>query len=251
MTAGPALVFSALIPDMHFHSGRGGRVLPLYRDAQAISANVSPGLLDYLSRRLKCAVTGEDLMAYLAAVTAHEGFTRRFVEELKHPGVRIPLTGSQVLWRTAVDLGGEVLWLYTYGERGVNPEAGRPAGVPRMDSERPAVQLGIPDTSDRMPGRIRYDEPTRALHVGDGVIAPVAPAVMAFEVSGMPVVKHWFGYRKRKPDGTHSSPLNDIVATNWTPAMTTELLDLLTRWDAVWPLRPSKTDCWRRSLPAL
>ena len=43
----------------------------------------------------------------------------------------------------------------------------------------------------------------------------------------MPVVKHWFGYRKRKPDGTRSSPLNDIVATTWTTAMTTELLDLL------------------------
>ena len=96
-----------------------------------------------------------------------------------------------------------------------------------MESERPVVQIGIPDTSDRMPERIRYDEPNRALHVGDGVIAPVAPAVMAFEVSGMPVVKHWFGYRKRKPDGTRSSPLNDIVATTSTPAMTTELLDLL------------------------
>ena len=50
---------------------------------------------------------------------------------------------------------------------------------------------------------------------------------MTFEVSGMPVVKHWFGYRKKRPDGTRSSPLNDIVATSWTPAMTTELLDLL------------------------
>ncbi|MGW5723940.1 type ISP restriction/modification enzyme [Amycolatopsis sp. NPDC003865] len=42
VTAGPALIFSALIPDMDFHSGRGGRVLPLYRDARASAVNVSP-----------------------------------------------------------------------------------------------------------------------------------------------------------------------------------------------------------------
>lgn len=59
------------------------------------------------------------------------------------------------------------------------------------------------------------------------MIAPVSPDVMTFEVSGMLVVKHWFEYRKKKPSGTRSSPLNDIVATSWTPAMTTELLELL------------------------
>lgn len=227
VTAGPALVFSSLIPDMHFHSGRGGRVLPVYRDARATSPNVSPGLLDHLSRMLKYVVTAEDLVAYLAAVTSHPGFTCRFAGELKQPGVRIPLTASPALWHEAVNLGQEVLWLHTYGERFANPDAGRPAGTPRMESDRPTVQLGIPDTPDRMPERIRYDEPKRALHVGDGVIAPVSPEVMTFEVSGMPIVKHWFGYRKKAPVGTRSSPLNDIIATTWTPAMTTELLDLL------------------------
>ncbi|WP_439383787.1 type ISP restriction/modification enzyme [Amycolatopsis lexingtonensis] len=227
VTAGPALVFSSLIPDMDFHSGRGGRVLPLYRDAKASAANVAPGLLKQLSRRLKCAVDARDLVAYLAAVTAHDGYTRRFVEELKQPGIKIPLTASRSLWQAAVNVGEEVLWLHTYGERGVNPDAGRPASTPRVDTGRPTVRVGIPDTPELMPEKIRYDESTRSLHVGDGVIAPVSPAVMTFEVSGMPVVKHWFGYRKKRPDGTRSSPLNDIVATTWTPAMTTELLDLL------------------------
>ena len=50
---------------------------------------------------------------------------------------------------------------------------------------------------------------------------------MAYEVSGTLVVKHWFGYRRKNPAGTRSSQLNDIVATTWTAAMTTELLDLL------------------------
>ncbi|GAA5172242.1 hypothetical protein GCM10023214_53480 [Amycolatopsis dongchuanensis] len=229
ITAGPALVFSSLIPDMHYHSGRGGRVLPLYRDAPATSANVTPGLLDFLSRQLKCAVSAEDLVAYLAAVTGHHGFTRCFGEDLKQPGVRIPLTRSPDFWRAAVGLGQEVLWLYTYGERYIDPAANRPPAAPRMTArqERPTVRVGIPDTPEQMPDTIRYDEANRALHIGEGVIAPVAPEVMAFEVSGMPVVKHWFNYRKKNPDGTRSSPLNDIVATTWTSAMTTELLDLL------------------------
>ena len=41
------------------------------------------------------------------------------------------------------------------------------------------------------------------------------------------VVKHWFGYRKKNPSGNRKSELDHIVATSWTPAMTTELLDLL------------------------
>ncbi|GAA1029355.1 hypothetical protein GCM10009565_60010 [Amycolatopsis albidoflavus] len=229
IVGGPALVFSSLIPDMHYHSGRGGRVFPLYRNSSANSANVSPGLLDFLSRQLKCPVSAEDLVAYLAAVTAHQGFARRFAQDLKQPGVRIPLTRSRSSWRLAVDLGQEVLWLHTYGEHCVSPAAGRPAAVPRLKAraERPTVRVGIPDTPERMPDKIRYDESGRALHVGEGIISPVPPEAMAFEVSGMPVVKHWFDYRKKSPDGTHSSPLNDIVATTWTAAMTTELLDLL------------------------
>ncbi|WP_037347527.1 type ISP restriction/modification enzyme [Sciscionella sediminilitoris] len=229
ISAGPALIFSSLIPDMHSHSGRGGRVLPLYRDAAASSANISPGLLEFLSQHLKCAVSAEDLVAYIAAVTAHQGFTRRFAHELRQPGIRIPLTKRGPSWRTAVALGREVLWLHTYGERCVDPAADRPASVPRMKAtaDRPTVQVGIPDTPDRMPDRFRYNESNRSLHIGDGIIAPVSPEVMAFEVSGMPVIKHWFGYRKKNPGGSHSSPLDDIVATIWTPAMTTELLELL------------------------
>jgi hypothetical protein len=102
--------------------------------------------------------------------------------------------------------------------------------------------VGIPDTPDRMPETIRYDEPSRALHVGDGIIAPVSPEAMAFEVSGMLVVKHWFGYRKKNPDGTRSSPLNDIVATTWTPAMTTELLDLLNVLELCAALTPKQDE---------
>jgi hypothetical protein len=96
-----------------------------------------------------------------------------------------------------------------------------------MHSGRPAVQVGIPDTEDGMPERMTYDESTCTLHVGDGEIAPVAPEVWNYLVSGMLVLKHWFGYRKKNPTGNRKSTLDDIVATTWTSSMTTELLELL------------------------
>jgi len=78
-----------------------------------------------------------------------------------------------------------------------------------------------------MPERIAYDETTRTLHVGKGQIAPVSPAVWNYNVSGMWVVKHWFGYRRKNPAGSRKSPLDHIVARTWTPSPTTELLELL------------------------
>lgn len=227
ISVGPALVFAALIPDMDYHSGRGGRVLPLYRDAAASVPNIAPGLLEFLGKQLGALVTAQDLVAYVAAVTAHPGFTLRFAADLKAPGVRIPLSRKSELWVDAVKIGSEILWLHTYGERCVAPASGRRLGPPRMRTDRPTVRVGIPDTEAGMPERITYDETTGTLHVGEGEIGPVSPEVWNYQVSGMAVVKHWFGYRRKNPSGNRKSPLDRIVATTWTSAMTTELLELL------------------------
>jgi len=55
-------------------------------------------------------------------------------------------------------------------------------------------------------------------------------------------VKHWFGYRKKNPAGNRGTPLNDIVATTWTPAMTTELLELLNVLGRCIELEPRQED---------
>lgn len=227
ISGGPALVFTPLIPDMHFHSGRGGRILPLFRDRQGTVANVTPGLLEFLARTLGRTVTAFDLVSYLAAITAHPAFSARFAADLASPGIRLPLTRDPGLWEDAVQIGKEVLWLHTYGERFVDDASGRGSGSPRMTSDRPTVRMSIPDTEEGMPEQITYSSQTCTLHVGDGEVAPVSPEVWNYHVSGMQVVKHWFGYRKKKPAGNRGSPLNDLVATTWTPTMTTELLDLL------------------------
>ena len=68
---------------------------------------------------------------------------------------------------------------------------------------------------DDYPEGHRYDESTRTLHVGKGEFAPVAPEVWNYSVSGLQVVKSWLDYRKRKPGGKQSSPLDEIRPKRW------------------------------------
>ncbi|GAB3561988.1 hypothetical protein GCM10027445_01730 [Amycolatopsis endophytica] len=227
ITDGPALLFSALIPDMDCFMGHhGGRVAALYRDRPGTIPNLAPGLLDLLAQEFDQTVEPADLLSYVAAVTAHPGFTRRFAGELKVPGIRIPITRRRRLWNEAVRLGRETIWLHSFGDRCADPAAGR-GGIPRMTTDGPVVRRPIPDDEDGMPEVVDYDPRTRTLQVGQGEISPVSPEVMTYRVSGTLVVKHWFGYRKRKPTGVRSSPLNDITAGTWTADMTTELVNLL------------------------
>ena len=104
---GPAIVFTNLVPDMHHFNSRGGRVLPMRHAGGA--PNVAPRLLSVLAERLGRPVPVEDLVAYLAGVVAHRGFTPRFAEELVTPGVRVPLTADPALFDEAVAIGRKVL----------------------------------------------------------------------------------------------------------------------------------------------
>jgi Type ISP C-terminal specificity domain/N-6 DNA Methylase len=240
--SGPSLTFSTYIPDMNYYKGsNGGRVFPLYRDGDGLAPNLAPKLLPYLTSRLGTRVLAEDLLAYVAGVVAHPAFTERFYTDLQVPGVRVPLTANSELWQEAVRLGQEVLWLHAYGERYADPAAGRPTGPPRLPADRrPRVITAIPDTETSMPNNIDYDPKTLTLHVGAGRIAPVAPEVWAYEVSGMNVVKKWFGYRKKDPAGRRSSRLDEVNPTSWSPQYTTELLELLNVLGRLVDLEPAQ-----------
>src|SRR3989304_4559313 len=72
-----------------------------------------------------------------------------------------------------------------------------------------------------------YDAQKKTLRVGEGVFAPVAPAVMEFSVSGFKVVDHWLKARTRKGVGKQKSPLDKIRPEKWTAQFTRELLELL------------------------
>src|SRR5205807_7913758 len=100
-SCGPALSFTALIPDLHHYNGRGGRAIPLWRDRAASEPNLPRKLLGFLEQKYKTSVTAQDLMAYIAAVAAHPAYTARFQDDLAQPGLRIPLTAKGKLFSQA------------------------------------------------------------------------------------------------------------------------------------------------------
>lgn len=73
----------------------------------------------------------------------------------------------------------------------------------------------------------------RRLTVGKGRIENVMPEVWTYEVSGKPVVRQWFSYRRRdrsRPiigDRRPPSPLDSVQPEHWLNEYTTELMNLL------------------------
>ena len=140
LTVGPAVTFSASIPDLHHYNGRGGRVFPLWADRRAQVTNLKTSLLREMGEALGVTVTASDLMAYFAAVAAHPAYTARFRSDLVQPGLRFPMTTETSIFTEAVDIGREVIWLHCFGERLADPSSRRPNGAPRMPAgERPVI----------------------------------------------------------------------------------------------------------------
>jgi hypothetical protein len=229
IAVGPALTVAAHVPDFHHFCGRGGKdTIPLYRDAAANQPNVTGGLLTKLASTLKIVVpTPEDLAAYVYALLTARQYQQRFAEALKTPGPRVPLTRDKKLWKQAVELGRRLLWLHTYAERYQDPAEGRAEAVPDVPGiawSRPVRRM------PQKPGELKYDPATKTLMVGDGVVAGVRPEVWAYEVSGMPVVKKWLGYRTLGGAGkaaTSKNELDQIRQETWPKEWNDELLDLL------------------------
>jgi hypothetical protein len=236
-SSGPALTFTGLMPDLHHYKGSfGGRVIPLWRDRAASEPNVPPKLLSFLGKKYKAAVSGEDLMAYIAAVAAHPAYPARFQDDLAQPGLRIPLTSNGKLFAKAAELGRTIIWLHTFGERCVDPENGRPAKPPRLAKEKsPRIPAAgaIPQDPEAMPDEISYDAGKKRLLVGGGYIENVSPEIWNYDVSGKQVLSQWFSYRKRnreKPpmgDKRPPSELCKIQPESWLAEYTTELLNVL------------------------
>lgn len=235
-TAGPALTFTALIPDLHHYNGRGGRVFPLWSGHEAKQPNVCPTLLTELGRRYTRPVSAEDVFAYIAAIAANPAYTARFQEELRQPGLRIPFPLDAETFVAALEAGRTVLWLHSFGERFSDRGAGRPSGPPRTPDDHPIrIPTGgaIPQHPDDMPDEMSYDPATARLIVGKGFIDGVTRAVWEYEVSGKQVLRQWFSYRKRNRDRPiigdrrPPSPLGDIQPDHWLAEYTTELLHVL------------------------
>jgi len=233
-TSGPAISFSALIPDNdHYRGSFGGSVFPLWEDAAATKSNIAYGGMKALTKQLGAAPKPEDVFAYVAALLANPAYTEKFKSDLVRPGLRVPVTADRKLFDKAATLGREVIWLHTFGERF---NEGREPGVPKLpQAERPFVpkEGAIPSTPEGFPDTIDHDAAKRRLKIGTGYIENVPSEVWAYEVSGKQVLRQWFSYRKKdreKPqigDRRPPSALGEIQPDHWLPEYTTELLNVI------------------------
>jgi hypothetical protein len=240
---GPALIFSALIPDFHHFNGRGGRTMPLLHPDG--SANLAPGLLEALRSHLGCPVSVPDLVCYIAGLVSHSAFTRTFSDELHTPGVRVPMTGDPERWQEVVELGQRVLRLQTFGEvvMGKGP-AQDDVRYPIGDERRVLARAPIA----QMPAGMQHDAEQEVLRIGTGEFGPVPLEVFEYVVGGRNVLKSWFDYRKAEPGGRRSTPLDDVHVDRWDPDWTTELVELLSVLRQLVDLEDEQADALSRLL---
>jgi predicted helicase len=230
---GSALTVSAEVPDLHFFSGRGAKdIVPFYRDAAAKAANLHPQLLAKLSKAYGQPVAPEDFAAYLYGLLAQPAFTARFAKELESRELRLPLTADAALFLRGAELGRELLYLHTYGERCAE---GQRWPQPVIKCHKAVPAGGLPES-------FAYDAARKVIRISNGKnsgeFGPVAREVWDYEVSGLKVVQSWLGYRMKNRKGKKSSPLDDISPAEWESAATSEflrLLNLLTRTLALHP----------------
>lgn len=220
---GPAVVATALIPDLHnFRGSFGGKeVVPLWQNASGDTPNLTQGVLEKLQEQYDKSVPPEEFFAYAYAVLFTPHYVQQFWDELSMPGARLPITKDSALFENTVKLGKRLIWLHTYGERFV-PKKEKQGRVPQGKAR---CKKATPQSKDKYPETYRYDESENVLYVGEGVFNKVRPEVWNFSVSGLQVVKSWLAYRMKERAGKKSSPLDEIRPETWT--FDNELLDLL------------------------
>ena len=161
------------------------------------------------------------------------------------------MTADAALFEEAAELGRQVLWLHTFGDRFAE---GRSAGPPRVASNPPLVPKGgsISSTPADFPDTIDYDAAQKRLKIGTGYIDNVLPAVWAYEVSGKNVLRQWFSYRKKdreRPqigDRRTPSSLGEIQPDHWLPEYTSELINVLNVLTLLVELEPKQADLLKR-----
>lgn len=249
---GPAVSVTNLLPDMDVFCNRGAKdVIPLWRDPAGTTPNVTPGLLAALSSRVGISISAEQLFAYCMAVLAGPAYTDRFEGELATPGPRIPIAEDAEVFREGVRLGGQFVWLQTFGERCLSPSPKTRTAIKGTAK----LKKTIPEDEGNYPAAFNYDASTETLHVGAGSVFPLTPEVYGYSVSGFKVIESWLRYRMKERAGRAGgsrSELDKIRPRRWT--FSQELLELLWVVEgcvALWPAQEefldAAIDCARSS----
>lgn len=236
--AGPGLHFSTLIPDLDAFNNRGGRAHPVLNVSGV--PNLTEPAKQMLRERFGDNAPG-DLVYYLAALTGHSGYVRTFDKPLQQAGIRVPLTADPKLWERAVQLGKQVVWLHTYGERGeplpgmkylhqLPKDADYTLPTPTVDMGRTMPEKKPSFSPDPVIGSLSEEENNPVMGTvsfGQARCENVEKRVFDYTIGGNQVLGLWAKYRLKKPVVRRSSSLNDIVQREWPEAWSEEYERLL------------------------
>jgi hypothetical protein len=187
------------------------RAHPLHRRPDGREPNLAPGLLRFLRRAYATTVTAEDVLAWIAAVSAHSDAPRDAV----------PLPRSGASWAEGVALGRRVVDLHTFAVPGLRLPDGR--------------RTFIRHPVDRQPTELGYDAEEETMLLGEGRLAPLPASAWAAE----PTLREWFADRtafREAPRGT----LGALGLTAWPQRATTELIELATTLTRLAELAPAQ-----------
>lgn len=222
---------------MNAFNNRGGRAHPVLNVSG--SPNLTESAAQMLRERFGDNAPG-DLVYYLAALTGHPGYVRTFDKPLQQAGIRIPLTADPKLWERAVQLGRQVVWLHTYGERGeplpgmkylhqLPKDADYTLPTPTVDMGRTMPEKK-PSFSPDPVNSLSEEENNPVMGTvsfGQAHCENVEKRVFDYTIGGNQVLGLWAKYRLKKPVVRRSSSLNDIVQREWPEAWSEEYERLL------------------------
>ncbi len=186
-------------------------------------------MLEHLSAATGIDLSAVDLLAYIAAVAAHPGFTGTFRGDLLDAKtMRVPLTAEPDLFGEAVRLGRRIVYLSTFGERCRPPDAvqGRLRALNGPSLEQPVPAIAESVRHDPARSVVTIEGRTGGQRV-EGVVANVSADVYGYTTSTMNVFQSWFNYRRHNPGGKQSSLLDAIHPPAWTDRYTEDMIDLL------------------------
>jgi predicted helicase len=183
--AGPAVWCYGLFPDYHaFRGSYGGYAFPLHdRRPDVNSPNVSPDLLQSLSRAYGEAVAAEDVFDAILCLLSATSYSLRFAEDLEDVFPHVPFPGRPERFHESVRVGREIRAVETFGRE---PDAtDRGEDFVRVETQPRGsvaeVQFGA--------GEITLCDD------GSGRIVAIPQAVWDFAVSGYRVVPRWLQAR--------------------------------------------------------
>jgi hypothetical protein len=195
------------VPDFDHFSGRGAKnVMPLYLDTGSAHPNLPSELQKVLGVVLGDSVDTVTIAAYVYGLTSTPAFQKRFDRILTKNSapIHLPLTADLNLFQRVSVLGRRLLSLHTWGERLDGPIVG-------------AADLNefVVTEPSNYPEKFAWDPVAESVRFGDGIVTGVSKEIWDFSVSGLQVVKSWFGYRMKKRSGKSSSPLDEIRPETW------------------------------------